>query len=408
MALSTSITGINAANADLNVTSHNIANVNTTGFKHSRAEFADIFQRTGNSKTAIGSGVRVSQVAQMFRGGPVSQTGRNMDLAIIGQGFFTLNLNGNRVFSRAGSFNPGPDGFVVNPQGARLQVFAPNASGGFNIGQLSDLQISGITSPPSATSNVTLGFTLPANAAVPTTTPFNPDDATSYNFSTGGVTVYDSLGMTHLQTSYFVKTANPNEWEMYSFIDGIPVDVAGGAPSMTLEFDTSGALLNPAPPQFALDPWPSGSADPLELSLNIADARQMGMEFALTGVGQDGYGVGRLNEIAIDDTGVVFARYSNNADVALGQVALANFANPQGLNQEGNTMWSQSGESGEARIGQPTTADFGTIQSESLEGSTVDLTEQLVNMIVAQRNFQANAQMLSTQDQTSQSILNIR
>ncbi|WOP50804.1 flagellar hook protein FlgE [Xanthomonas euvesicatoria] len=407
MGFNTSLSGINAANADLNVTSNNIANVNTTGFKESRAEFADMFQSTsyGLSRNAVGSGVRVSNVAQQFSQGNIDPTGRSLDLAVSGEGFFTVSSNGAKMYTRAGNFQTDANGYVVNPQGARLQVFAPNPSGnGFDVGRLSDLQLLTTDSPPKSTSTVNLAFTLPGNATAPTVTPFNPADDKTYSHSTGGINVYDSLGVSHVQTSYFVKTANPNEWQVYNYVDGAAV----GAPT-TLQFSDTGALTTPANGIIAMDPFtPSTGAGVLNMQLNVTGSTQYGEAFALRDTRQDGYASGKLNEISIDTSGVVFARYSNGADKPLGQVALDSFVNPQGLQSQGNNMWAESYTSGAARTGAPDTSDLGQIESGSLEASTVDLTEQLVNMIVAQRNFQANSQMISTQDQVTQTIINIR
>ncbi|HYG05670.1 MAG TPA: flagellar hook protein FlgE [Stenotrophomonas sp.] len=407
MGFNTSLSGINAANADLNVTSNNIANVNTTGFKESRAEFADMFQSTayGLARNAVGSGVRVSNVAQQFSQGNLDPTGRSLDLAISGEGFFTMSMNGERLYTRAGNFQPDANGYVINPEGARLQVYAPNANGdGFDVGRLTDLQLLTTDSPPSQTTTVNLAFTLPGNAEQPTLTPFDPADSNTYNHSTGGINVYDSLGVSHTQTSYFVKTANANEWQVYNYVDGSQV----GTPT-TLQFSDSGALTTPANGVIAMDPYtPSTGAGVLNMSLDVSGSTQYGESFALRDTRQDGYASGKLNEISIDTSGVVFARYSNGADKALGQVALTTFTNPQGLQQQGNTMWAESYASGTPRTGAPDTSDFGQIEAGSLESSTVDLTEQLVNMIVAQRNFQANAQMISTQDQVTQTIINIR
>ncbi|HVJ38728.1 MAG TPA: flagellar hook protein FlgE [Stenotrophomonas sp.] len=407
MGFNTSLSGINAANADLNVTSNNIANVNTTGFKQSRAEFADMFQSTayGLSRNAVGSGVRVSNVAQQFSQGNIDPTGRSLDLAISGEGFFTMSMNGERLYSRAGNFQTDSNGYVVNPEGARLQVYAPNADGnGFDVGRLGDLQLLTTDSPPSQTTTVNLAFTLPGNAQQPTVATFDPAESNSYNHSTGGINVYDSLGVSHTQTSYFVKTATANEWQVYNYVDGSQV----GTPT-TLQFSDGGALTTPADGKITLDPYtPSTGAGVLNMSLDLSGSTQYGESFALRDTRQDGYASGKLNEISIDSTGVVFARYSNGADKALGQVALTTFTNPQGLSQQGGTMWAESYASGSPRTGVPGSSDFGEIESGSLESSTVDLTEQLVNMIVAQRNFQANAQMISTQDQVTQTIINIR
>ncbi len=406
MGFNVSLSGINAANADLNVTANNIANVNTTGFKESRAEFADMFNSTsyGLARNAVGAGVRQSNVAQQFAQGNIDQTGRSLDLAVEGEGFFTLSMNGSRVYSRAGNFQTDNNGYVINPQGARLQVFAPNADGTRFDGALTDLQLLTTDSPPQQTSRVNSTFTLPANAAAPTVTPLDPANANSYNHSTGGVTVYDSLGVSHTQTSYFVKTANANEWEVHNYVDG----QAAGAPTL-LQFSNSGALTSPANGTIALDPFtPSTGAGVLNMTLDVTGSTQYGEKFALRDTRQDGYASGKLTEISIANDGVVYARYSNGDDQALGQVALTNFNNPQGLQNLGNNVWSETNASGSPRTGAPDSSDLGQIQSGSLEASTVDLTEQLVNMIVAQRNFQANAQMVSTQDQITQTIINIR
>ncbi len=406
MGFNVSLSGINAANADLNVTANNIANVNTTGFKESRAEFADLFSSTsyGLSRNAVGAGVRLTNVAQQFSQGNIDQTGRSLDLAVEGEGFFTMSMNGARVYSRAGNFQTDNNGFVVNPQGARLQVFAPNADGTSFNGRLTDLQLLTTDSPPKQSSLVNMAFTLPGNASVPTVGTFDPTDSNSYNHSTGGVTVYDSLGVSHTQTSYFVKTANANEWQVHNYVDGQPA----GMPTL-LQFSNSGALTLPADGRITLDPFtPTTGAGVVNLTLDVSGSTQYGEKFAVRDTRQDGYAAGKLNEISISEEGIVFARYTNGDDKALGQVALTTFNNPQGLQNQGNNLWAETFSSGSPRTGAPDTSDFGQIQAGSLEASTVDLTEQLVNMIVAQRNFQANAQMVSTQDQITQTIINIR
>ncbi|WP_282271514.1 flagellar hook protein FlgE [Stenotrophomonas sp. PS02298] len=406
MGFNVSLSGINAANADLNVTANNVANVNTTGFKESRAEFADLFNATsyGLSRNAMGSGARLSNVAQQFSQGNISQTGRSLDLAVAGEGFFTLNMNGARVYSRAGNFQTDNNGYVVNPQGARLQVFAPNADGTRFDGQLTDLQLLNTDSPPKQSTLVNMAFTLPGNAPAPTVTPFDPADSNTYNHSTGGITVYDSLGVSHTQTSYFVKTGTANEWQVHNYVDGQPA----GAPTL-LQFSNAGALISPANGDITLAPFtPSTGAGVVNLTLNVAGSTQYGEKFAVRDTRQDGYAAGKLNEISISEQGVVYARYSNGDDKPLGQVALTTFNNPQGLQNQGNSLWVETFSSGNPRVGAPDSSDFGQVQAGALEASTVDLTEQLVNMIVAQRNFQANSQMLSTQDQVTQAIINIR
>lgn len=407
MSFNTALSGINAANADLNVTANNIANVKTTGFKQSRAEFADLFSSTayGLARNAIGSGVKLSNVAQQFSQGNIDPTGRSLDMAIDGEGFFTLSKNGATMYSRAGNFQTDSLGYVINPEGARLQVYPPNGGGtGFDVGRTTDLRLLTTDSPPRPSGLVELSFTLPANAAQPAMSPFDPAEPASYNTTSGGVTVYDSLGVAHVQTSYFVKTGTPNQWEVHNYVDGQSV----GTPVL-LEFSDSGALVSPADGRIALDPFdPGNGAGIMAMDLDVTGATQYGEQFQLRNVHQDGYAAGKLNEISISTDGVVFARYSNGADTPLGQVALTTFTNPQGLQALGGNAWAQTHASGAPRTGAPDSSDFGQIHAGALESSTVDLTEQLVNMIVAQRNFQANAQMISTQDQTTQTVINIR
>ncbi len=405
MSFRISISGMNAASQDLNVTSHNIANVNTTGFKQSRAEFGDLFAVSayGLSNVATGAGVRMQAVAQQFGQGNIDFTGRALDMAISGQGFFTLSSNGATVYSRAGNFGADREGFVVNPSGHRLQVFQPNAAGGFDTGRMGDLQLPTGDAPPAATGNVTVETNLPAAASAPTVTPFDPLDPNSYNHTTA-VTVYDSLGAAHSQSLYFVKTANPNEWQVHTFVDG---NAVGGA--QTLQYSDTGALTSPSPGQISLPAYATtnGSA-PLNLVLDLGRSTQYGDKFSVLGLTQDGHTTGRLTGVETSPEGVVSARYTNGVVQPLGQVAMTNFVNPQGLQSLGDNVWAETFNSGEPRRGQASTADFGMVQGGGLEASNVDLTEQLVNMITAQRNFQANAQMIQTQDQITQTVINIR
>ncbi|AXK71292.1 flagellar hook protein FlgE [Lysobacter sp. TY2-98] len=407
MSFRVSLSGMNAAQSDLNVTSNNIANSNTTGFKQSRAEFADVYPTSayGLSKNTVGAGVRLQRVAQQFSQGTVENTGKALDLALNGKGFFTLSANGTTVYSRAGNFGTDKDGFVVNPSGQRLQVYLPDASGsGFDMGRMSDLQLDSGDSPPLATSNVAVGTNLPANASVPVTAAFNAADPTSYNYTTS-MTVYDSLGAAHSQSMYFVKTATPNQWQAYTTIDGTAV---GGA--QTLQYSSTGTLTTPvAPGNIALPAYtPATGAAPMNITLNVGNSTQYGSSFSVAALTQDGHTTGRLTGIEVGSDGIVQARYTNGVSTALGQVVVTNFANPQGLQPLGDNAWAETSESGQAMRGAAGTAEFGNVQGGALESSNVDLTEQLVNMITAQRNFQANAQMITTQDQITQTVINIR
>jgi flagellar hook protein FlgE len=406
MSFRISLSGMNAATSDLNVTSNNIANANTTGFKQSRAEFADVFPVSayGLSRNAIGAGVKLAQVAQQFDQGNVEFSGKALDLAISGQGFFTMSNNGATVYSRAGNFGADSDGFVVNPAGHRLQVFPPSASGvGFDTGRLGDLQLAVGDAPPRATGKVDIGTNLSAEAKPPAITPFDANDPETYTHTTS-LTVYDSLGAAHTQSMHFVKTANANEWEIHTSIDG----TATGA-ATTLQYSDTGALLSPNPGRFPMPPHdPGNGAAPMAITLDLGNSTQYGNKFGVSALVQDGHATGRLTGIEVSAEGIVNARYTNGVSTPLGQVALTNFANPQGLQSLGDNAWAETAESGDARVGTAGSSAFGMVQGGALEASNVDLTEQLVNMITAQRNFQANAQMISTQDQITQTVINIR
>ncbi|HEX4972238.1 MAG TPA: flagellar hook protein FlgE [Steroidobacteraceae bacterium] len=399
------LSGLNAAQADLTVTANNIANTATNGFKGSRAEFAELFSVSpqGVSSNAIGNGVRVSNVAQQFTQGNIDFTDNSLDLALSGQGFFILNDGGALAYTRAGAFQVDNQGYVVNARQQRLQVYPPSADGQFNTGALTDIQLVTSESAPAATANVDVTLNLPANASQPTVATFDPANVNSYNNATS-LTTYDSLGAAHTATMYFVKTANPNEWTTQLYVDGNAVGAA-----QTLEYDNTGALIDPASGQITFPAYtPATGAADMNMTFNFADTTQYGGNFTVNAITQDGYTTGRLIGMDIDSTGVVQARFTNGRSLALGQVALANFSNPQGLQQLGDTNWAETFGSGQALRGQAGNSGFGLVQSGALEASNVDITAQLVNMITAQRNFQANAQMISTQDSITQTIINIR
>jgi flagellar hook protein FlgE len=405
MAFRLALSGLNAASTELSVTANNIANTQTTGFKASRAQFAEVFSVSaqGVSSSAVGNGVRVADIAQQFMQGNIESTGNSLDLAISGQGFFIVSEGGGLLYTRAGAFQVDRDGYVVNSRNQRLQTYPPTPGGGFNTGALSDLRLVTTESAPAATTNVEVVLNLPANATVPTVTPFDVTNPDSYNHSTS-MTIYDSLGAAHTATVYFTKTTNTNEWEQRLFIDGTAV----GGPQV-LQYSNTGTLTSPAGGQISFPPYtPATGAAPLVLNYDIAATTQYGASFSVNAVVQDGFTTGRLIGIDINETGVVQARFTNGRSQPLGQVALAQFSNPNGLQQLGDTNWGETFSSGQALRGVAGNAGLGLLQAGALEASNVDITEQLVNMITSQRNFQANAQMISTSDQITQTIINIR
>ncbi len=411
MSFGIALSGLDAAQSALNVTANNIANSATTGFKSSTANFAELFAVSpqGVSNTQIGNGVTLQQVEQQFSQGNIQTTGNSLDLALSGNGFFTVSTNGATQYTRAGSFQTNANGEVVNAAGQNLQIYPPTGNGGFNTTTLQNLVIPTGDSAPAASTTASLAFNLPANATVPTVTPFDPTNANSYNQSTS-MTLYDSLGAAHTASFYFVS-AGAGNWNAYEYIDGAAVNAA----PVQLTYSNSGALTavtdaaggkNPAAISFG--PYtPTTGAAVMNVTYNMASSTQYGNTFGVTALTQNGFTTGQLSGISVSSTGVVQANYTNGQSTDLGQVAVANFADQQGLQQVGNTNWVQTFASGQPVYGQAGGAGVGLIQSGSLEQSNVDITQQLVNMITSQRAFQANAEMVSTENVITQTTINI-
>jgi flagellar hook protein FlgE len=401
---SIALSGLTAANSALDITSNNVANANTVGFKSSQAEFADVYSSGAvnlNNSTA-GEGVRLVTAAQQFTQGNISTTSGALDLAISGNGFFTLNSPNGFVYTRNGQFSEDANGNVVTATGQFLQVYPPLPNGGFNTGALSNLNLNTAQSAPVATSTGNVILNLPSNATAPPQAPFDPTNSNTYNQSTS-TTVYDSLGNSYPATFYFVQTAVPDQWQVYTTVNGTQV---GGAQALT--FSSSGTVTAPANGNLTFNGFaPPDGAQAMNLTFNFGQTTQYGQQFGVTSITQNGYTTGQLSTVAIDPAGVVSAVYTNGRSTQLGQLAIANFPNSQGLQQLGNTNWAQTFASGTAVQGLAGSAGFGTIQSGALESSNVDLTTELVNMITEQRAFQANAQVITTADQLSQTVISI-
>jgi flagellar hook protein FlgE len=411
MAFGIALSGLDAAQSDLNTTANNIANSQTTGYKSSSTNFSELFASSSNaSDTEIGNGVQLQQVEQSFTQGDVQTTGNSLDMALSGNGFFTVAQGGALSYTRAGSFQTNSTGFVVNAAGQNLQVYAANPNGTFNTTSMTNLQIPTGDSAPKATTTGTLDFNLPANATPPTGGAFSPANANTYNQSTS-MTLYDSLGAAHTASLYFVNTA-ANNWNAYEYIDGTAVNA--GKP-VALTYSNAGQLTgvtdaaggtNPAAISFGTY-TPTTGAAAMNISYNLGTSTQFGSSFGVTSVAQNGFTTGQISGTSISATGVVQANYTNGQSVNLGQVAVANFADQNGLQQVQNTNWEQTFASGQPVYGQAGGANFGVIQAGSIEASNVDITAQLVNMITAQRAFQANASMISTENSITQTVINI-
>ena len=405
MAFSTALSGLTAASSDLDVTANNIANSNTVGFKGARAQFADVYAAgaVNLNNSVIGQGVRLSSTAQQFTQGNISSSSSNLDLAISGDGFYTLKGANGLVYSRNGQFGEDKSGNVISSTGQALQVYPPLVNGGFNTGTLSNLNLQTAQSAPLATTSGTVILNLPANTTPPAVAPFNPANSLTYNQSTS-TTVYDSLGNAYPATMFFSQqAAPPNTWSV-----NMTVNNTSAGPAQTLTFGSSGQVTAPAGGILNFNGFtPTSGALPMTLAFNFAQTTQYGGQFGVTSIVQNGYATGQLSTVAINPAGIVSAVYTNGRSTQLGQLAMANFPNPQGLKQLGDTNWSETFTSGTVVQGVAGSAGFGSIQSGALEASNVDLTTQLVKMITAQRSFQANAQVITTANQESQTVINI-
>ncbi|MEM9531329.1 MAG: flagellar hook protein FlgE [Pseudomonadota bacterium] len=407
MAFNIALSGLNAAMADLDITGNNIANASTTGFKSSRGEFVDLLASAGFVISSLdpGDGVQLAAVRQQFSQGNISFTGNALDLAISGGGFFSVrDPNGTTAFTRNGTFSVDRDGFVVNPAGARLQAFSvtdPTVPT-FNNATTEDLQLLTTQGAPAASTDVELSINLDTTEFDPATPPFDPTNAASYAYSTT-LTVFDSLGQSHAATIYF-RQNGALSYDAHLVIDG---DNAQTTTSLPVTFDSGGALTSAQPMNFGTF-TPANGADPINLDIDLTGSTNLAGQSTVNSVFQNGFAVGRLSNIDIDETGVVFARFTNGQSEPLGRIALARFQNPQGLRAVGDSSWVESFASGQVILGDPGGAGLGLIQGGSLENSNVNISEELVNLISAQRNFQANAQVISTADELNQTLLNIR
>lgn len=429
MSMYTSLTGLAGSQTELSVISNNIANVGTSGFKRSRAEFGDIIATSPlqNPGRVYGSGSVIKSIKQQFTQGPIQSSLNVLDLALTGQGFFAVKpkLASNEVsFSRNGSFTVDSDRYVVDSSGNALQVFPTNQEGRVLANGIADtrsLRLPLTSGSPRATTGISIAANLPSDAEVIPDNPryttgspyvFDKANPLTYNQSTS-TTVYDSVGNPHAATIYYVRTsaATASEptstWEAHVFVGDSELTTASGEP-LELTFDTSGTLTAPTD-AIAFDALTVDGADPMVLTLDHGTATtQISDPFSIATLGQDGYPAGRLDSVAVDVNGVVRASFTNGQTQALGKVVLASFANPNGLKQIGDAHYATTGLSGDPVLGEAGTGGLGNVLSGSIERSNVDITEELVNLITAQRNFQANAKAIETDSAMTQAIINIR
>ncbi|MBK5439191.1 flagellar hook protein FlgE [Pseudomonas sp. TH32] len=433
MSFNIGLSGLYAANKQLDVTGNNIANVATTGFKSSRAEFADIYaaSKLGTGQNSIGNGVNLAAVSQQFTQGDVNNSGGTLDMAIQGGGFFVQKgSDGSLEYTRNGAFRADKDGYITNNTGtSRLQGYAADADGNIQKGGLTDLQLNLSYLPPKASTKVDSTSNLNSSETPidQTLHPFDPTKTDSFTtqYST---TLYDSQGNAHPMVQYLVKT-DGNKWSAYTLIDGRNPDGSSptGTPSTppvpsTLTFDGSGKLTGidtagTAGTTLTITGWVPGtvtdgvwkangaSANPTGIAVNMANITQYNSATYRNPPTTDGYATGQITGLKIDGSGVLFATFSNQQSKAIGQISLASFNNEQGLQPAGGTTWKETFASGQPGFDTPQVGTLGSIVANSLENSNVNLTNELVDLIKAQSNYQANAKTISTQSTIMQTII---
>jgi flagellar hook protein FlgE len=406
------LSGLSASSNDLDVIGNNIANANTVGFKQSTAQFADLYANTiaTSVNDQIGIGTQLAGVQQDFKQGTFTTTGQALNVAINGTGFYQMSNNGALTYSRNGVFQLDKNGFITNAQGLQLMGYAATANGVINSAQTVPIQVPTTNIAPIATQNITAQLNLNAQDVVPAVTPFSATNSQTYNYSTS-IQTYDSLGGSQQVNMYFVKTA-ANAWDVYS-------GPASGAISKvgSVGFSTSGALTtttatapatSPSTGQLAFTiPNTDGSATPQPITLDLTGTTQYGGADGVNNLKQDGFATGQLTNFSIGADGIISGTYSNGRTQSLGQIVLANFNNPNGLQDLGGNEYAQTAASGVPQISAPGSTNHGTLTGGAVENSNVDLTSQLVDLITAQRNYQASAQTIKTQQSVDQTLINL-
>ena len=412
MAFQSAISGLNAFAKNLDVIGNNIANAGTVGFKASRAVFADVFASSsgGAGSSTVGTGVRVSEVQQQFTPGNVSATNNPLDIAIDGRGFYRLDDNGFVTFSRNGQFHIDKDGFIVNSGNQKLTGYGVDTNNAVVASSPVPIRLSTTDIAPRTTSQMAMTFNLDSRAD-PIAVPFSATNPATYT-SSSSISMFDSLGNAHNVTYFFQKAAPTGQWNVFSTIDGgapTQVDLGAGAGNpLVLNYNSSGALTTPMPIASVTFAVTNGAASPVTTQVDFTGSSQYGSPFAVSSINQNGSTSGRLVGLSVAEDGVIQGRYSNGQANTLGQVVLANFANENGLRPASDNQWIETSASGQPLVGTPGTGSLGGLSAGAVEESNVDLTQELVNMITSQRLYQANAQTIKTQDQTLQTLVNIR
>lgn len=417
MSFQQGLSGLNASSKNLEVIGNNVANANTIGAKASRAEFGDMYASAING-TSIGIGVNLQAVTQQFTQGNITTTDNPLDLAINGTGFFEVSNGSQTLYTRNGQFQADKDGFLTTNAGLKLVGYPAAKDGTIQPGAAVPLQLPTGGVDPNPTSKVTIQMNLDARKAttLPATTPqIDFTDAKTYNDATS-VTVFDAKGQDVALTYYFQKSAT-DTWNVYATANGASVNVDGVGnplPITTINYPSNGGAPTSPLGTVPFDiPSTTNAAGATTLpitgvALDLTGSTQFGSGFGVTSMAQDGYAAGQLTGVTVENSGIVMATYSNGQAKPAGQLELATFRNPQGLSPLGGNLWARSYASGDPTVGTPGSGNLGALQAGALEDSNTDLTAELVDMITAQRVYQANAQTIKTQDQVLQTLVNLR
>lgn len=412
MSFQQGLSGLNAATVSLEAIGNNVANSSTVGYKQSQAQFSDIYANTlaGSGSDNVGIGVQVARIGQLFTQGNVTASANPLDTAISGNGFFRINNNGAISYTRNGQFELDKQGHIVNATGGRLTGFPASATGVIANGAPTDIVINGGDSAPQATALYDVSLKLDSRKSDLVAANFNPDDPATFSSSTS-VPVFDSLGNSHTLQTFYVKTG-PGAWSVFATNDGVPIGYAPPAAPVALgtaNFSTGGVLTGTVPnPIVASLAVTTGAVTPFNISIDYTGTQQNAGDFGVSKQTQDGFASGSLASFNIASDGSIVGNYTNGRSTVLGQVVLTNFANPNGLQNIGNNQWVETADSGVPLTSTPGTSGLGQVQSSRIEESNVDLTAELVNMITAQRVYQANAQTIKTEDQILQTLVNLR
>ncbi len=414
--------GISSHGVAIAVVGDNISNASTIGYKRSRTEFSDIVAGGQASGKVVGSGSDVSAISTVFEQGTMEFTGRSLDLAIDGNGFFVVEKGGQRLYTRAGNFRVDDEGYIVTQKGDRVLGFPATGSGA-----LEELNINTVSQDGISTGNVTMTGNLDSSsdliaggaASIPTvsnagtvvsTTTYS-DLAEVAAFSQV-VKVFDALGEPHNVTIYFNHTAS-GEWTVRGYVNSEEVDPSGSATglprqifSTTLNFNSSGAMTTANPEVTATIPWQTGAASST-VDFRFEPFTQYATSSSIQSISGDGNGIGSISSLSIDKNGDIFALLDNGQASVIGTIGMANFANPEGLTRVGGNLLQESTDSGAPITGRPNTGTFGRVESGSVELSTVDIASEFVKLITLQRGFQANSRIITTINQLLNEIIQL-